>query len=230
MRDLLRKETKGSRVKLNTILMSLSVGLPLLTGSAAQAAISVFTDQSLFLAALTSTGVDTFENVSITGSTPSPLIRAAGTFGYTATTGSNTFFGAGSGSDHWLSTNAVTVNITFSSFTGGVSALGGFFFNTDNGGSFTAGDIFLNMTDSTSSLALTIVGATTTNFRGFVSDGTMTSFTVAPPPAVFPSGTWATVNNLVLGNVQSVPEPGTFALLGGGIALIGAMRRRVRAQ
>jgi hypothetical protein len=221
-------------VKLKTVLLSFSVCIPLMAGSAAHAAITVFTDQTLFLAALTASGTDSFETLSIGGATASPLTRSAGAFGYTATPASSTFFGAGSSGDHWLSTNLANTNIVFSNFTGTVTAIGGLFFDSNISGGYTLGDISLHVVDGGGSTDVTITEATTSSFRGFVSDGAISSLTVVPPLSTV-AAVWPTVNDLVLGTAQivpaqSVPEPGTFCLLGGAVSLIGALRRRRAAR
>ena len=75
-------------------------------GSAtADAAVVLYTSAAQFNAATTSPGVDTFSGLSVTASTPSPTLRAAGAYSYIATAETSTFFGAGTTADPWLSTN-----------------------------------------------------------------------------------------------------------------------------
>lgn len=197
--------------------------------SPSQAAITIYTSQAAFLAAVNNPGVDTFENLSITSSTPSPIVRTAGAYGYTGTVSTTSFFGAGSTADRWLSTNTATDTITFSSFTGGVRALGGLFFGSDIQGAFSAGSITLTATDASGTVTQTITGATTSSFLGFVSTGPLTSVTVS---AVQPATTflWPTVNNLTLAGAATptpgVPEPATWAMMIVGFGLVGAAMRR----
>lgn len=209
------------------------LGLALLmTAGGAQAAISVYTSQASYLAAISAPGVDTYENFSITGSTPSPVVRTAGSYGYTANaTPAGTFFGAGSNADRWLSTNTATDSVIFNAFTGGVRGLGGFFFGSDINGQFRAGSIIVTATDASGTVSQTITGATTSSFLGFVSTGPLLSASVS---AVQPTGAflWPTINNLTLGSaaVAPVPEPGTWAMLILGFGLLGSFMRSAKRQ
>lgn len=208
-------------------------------GGAAQAAITVYTSQSAFNAATTAAGTDTFESLSITGSTPSPITRSAGAYGYTATTsnldpnGGTGFYGAGSSADHWLSTNYALDTVTFSNFTGGVSALGGLFFGSNISGAFASGNVILTATDSLgATVTRTITSATTSSFLGFVSTGSMSNVTLS---AVQPTGgnLWPTANNLTLAQAAAtpaVPEPATWAMMILGMGAVGFAMRRSRTS
>ena len=108
-------------------------GLLVLVGCP-QAALTVYTSQAAFLAAVTAPGTDTFQDISITGSTPGPLNRSAGAYSYTVNSTLSLFYGAGTSTDHWLSTNTATDTITFNAIPANVRAIGGFFFGSDIGG------------------------------------------------------------------------------------------------
>ena len=169
----------------------------LLAAGASQAAITVYTDQAAFLAAVSAPGVDTYLGFSITGSTPSPINRAAGPYNYTGTVTTTSFFGAGTVADPWLSTNTATDTITFNAFPPEVFAAGGL---------FAAGDITVVASDGNGAVSTqTITGATQTSFRGFVSDFPLTSLTVrsVQPGAGF---LWPTVDNLTLAIVAPVVD------------------------
>ena len=216
-------------------LKYVSIALAALVASTApaQAAITVYTSLVAFTAATTAPGTDTYTGFSITGVTGSPITRSAGAYGYTAATPGD-FFGAGTGSNPWLSTNTATDTITFSAFTGGSNAVGGNFFGSDVAGAFAAGNITLVATDSSGSVTQTIVGATTSSFLGFVSTTAVTSLTIT---SVQPVGgfLWPTVDNLVFAKravVQAaVPESSTWLMMLAGFGLVGgAMRRRSTAR
>ena len=208
---------------------SLATVAALVATSTAQAAITVYTNQAAYLAAVSSPGVDTFAGLSITGSTPSPLTRTAGSYGYTASVSTTSFYGAGTTANPWLSTNTASDTITFGSFTGGVSAFGGNFFGSNISGLFQAGSVTLSATDASGTTTQTIVGATTSSFLGFVSDGALLS---ASLKSVQPTtgALWATADNLTLATTLAVPEPQTYAMLLAGLGVVGAVARRRRSS
>ena len=198
----------------------------------AQAAITIYTSLAAFNAATSAQGTDTFTGFSISSSTPSPINRTAGAYGYQGTVSTTSFFGAGTTANPWLSTNTATDTMTFGLFTGGVQAAGGNFFGSNISGLFTAGDITIVATDSLGATSTqTIVGATTSSFLGFVSTANMVNVTVTSvqPQTGF---LWPTLDNFVLakragGVGPIVPEPGTWLMMVAGFGLVGgAMRRR----
>ena len=187
---------------------------------AAQASIVTYTSQSSYLAAISAPGVETFNNLPL-APVNSPLTRAAGAYGYTATAASG-FYPAGTVGDVWLSTDTAHDPINFNAFTGGVFGFGGFFFDSDINGNFLAGDITISATDAGGTTSQTIFGATTSSFLGFVSDTGITSASVTSVQAANPA--WPTINNLTLG--AAVPEPGIWAMMLLGMGLVGASLRR----
>lgn len=204
------------------------------TAGASQAALTVYTTQASFLAAVTAPGTDTFTGFNILNSTPSPITRSAGAYGYTATTnnlstvGAFGFYGGGTSADPYLSTNNAADTMSFGTFTGGASAIGGNFFASNVGGLYTTGSVTVTAFDTSGSVFRTIAptGALTGSFLGFVSTTAVTSLTVA---SVQPSATtfvWPTVDNLTLAAVAPVPEPGTYALMLAGLGLVGFAARR----
>ena len=212
-----------SLIATSALLAVTAIGIP-----TANAAV-VYTSQAAFNAATTAAGVDNYTGFSITGSTPSPITRSAGAYGYTAAAETSTFFGAGTTANPWLSTNTATDSITFFNFASPISAIGANFFGSNISGLFQSGSIALSLTDSFGLTSHTIISATTSSFIGFVSSGTITSLTVE---AVQP-GTgflWPTVDNLTLaqGLTTAVPEPSTWAMMILGFAGVGFMTYRRR--
>jgi hypothetical protein len=211
------------------LLKPLALAALLATAGVAQATIVVYTTQASFNAATSAQGVDTFTGLSITGSTPSPITRTAGAYTYTGAVTTTSFFGAGTTANPWLSTNTATDTMTFNTFLGGVQAVGGNFFGSDITGAFLAGNITITATDASGTVTQTIVGATTTSFLGFVSNGAMSSLTVTSvqPASGF---LWPTLDNLTLAKaVVAVPEPETYAMMLAGLGLVGFFARRRRA-
>lgn len=183
---------------------------------------TTYTTLASFLAATTKAGTDSFENLSLTASTPSPLARNAGAFSYTVTVNTTSFVGSGSSADRWLSTNTATDIITFSGFGPGVRGIGGSFFGTGASGAFSANTTILLTARTASGMSTqTLLNTTLSTFLGFVASADLLSLTVE---AVQPTGNtfaWPTVNDLVLANGAAssvVPEPATWMLLVNGLA------------
>ena len=203
------------------------------TGSGvAVAGPTAYTSQASFLAAISNVGVDTFDDLDVT-TYPSPLNRSAGAYSYTASVGpdSSDFFGAANENslDIWLSSNVQTDTITFSNFTAGVRGVGGFFFGTDPEGFFTsAASITITATDASGISTQLLLNPSTSSFLGFVSTGALTSLTVAVTSGGSTQHVFPTINDLTLGTAvaAAVPEPETYALMLGGLGLLGWMARR----
>jgi hypothetical protein len=187
---------------------------------------TLYTSAASFAAATTAPGVDTYTGFSISGSTESPITRTAGAYTYSAAASTSSFYGAGTTADPWLSTNRAADSITFSSFSAGVNAVGGNFFDSDINGAFLLGDISLTATDSTGSTTFVLTNAQTSSFLGFVSAGSITSLVVSAVQRDGPL--WPTVDNLTLAKaaVVAVPEPETYALMLAGLGLLGVVARR----
>jgi len=199
-------------------LKPLCLAALLCASAAAHADITVYTSQSDFLAAVSSTGTDTYDDLMV-GPYGNSLLRTAGAYSYTVSS-PNGIWGAGGPADYWLSNNLRTDPITFSSFSAGVSGFGGFFFASDVSGAYVPnGDMLLTAADGTT-LTYTLTGATRNSFLGFVSDSGLTSVTLLSSP----DGTyWPTANNVVL---AAVPEPATYGMFLAGLGFLGAMARR----
>lgn len=212
-----------------SLLKALGLSTLLCVSAAAQASITVFTTEASFLAAVTSPGTDSFDDLDVAAavSFDSPVDRVAGMYTYTASVAdaggaSSEFFPTGTPADPWLSTFNPSDTITFHSFSNGVQAVGGLFFASDfDGAAMTGETILITATDASGSVLETIIGTSATSFRGFVSTGPLSSLTISTVQSgSFP---YPTVNNLVL--ASPVPEPGTLVLLLAGIAAIGLMAR-----
>ena len=212
-----------------SVVRALALPVLLSISSLSHATLLVYNSQASFMSATTQQGVDTYSGFNIVGATPSPIIRNAGAYSYTATASTSSFYGAGSTANPWLSTNQATDSIMFSNFSGGAQAIGGNFFGSDISGLFASGSVLVTAVDLTGTSVQTITGATVSSFLGFVSTDTLISLTVSsiqPATGVL----WPTVDNLTIARAvptqTDVPEPGTIALLLGGLGLMGALARR----
>ena len=211
----------------NVLIRPMAAVALLVAAGASHSAITVYTSLAAFNAAVGVTGTDTFAGMSVTRSTASPLVRNAGAYNYTATVSdSGVFFPAGTTANPALSPEIAEHRITFSGFGASVVAAGGNFYGSNIVGVFSAGDMSVTATDSGGGITRVIVGATTGSFLGFVSNGPLSSLSVAavqPTPEIL----WPTIDNFVL--ATAVPEPQTYALLLGGLGLVGFLARRRRA-
>ena len=214
-------QTTFSRLKI------ISAAALLLAASAAHADITVFTSQSAYLAAAGNTGVDTFDDLPI-DALDSPLSRNAGNYSYTVSSvgASPILYGAGTGSDNWLSTNSRDDSVLFSNFSSDVRGVGGFFFGSNvQGGYAAAQSVTLTARNALGELlTYELALPTQASFVGFLSTGAFSDLAVSTAGQI---GIWPTINNL---SVSAVPEPATYGMLLGGLGLLGFMARRRRAR
>lgn len=201
-------------------LKSLAAAALLCTVAAAQAQITVYNDQASFLAAVTQAGTDTFDDLPMSP-LPTPLARLAGVHGYFASSGpTSIFFPAGSDIDRWLSTAVASDSMTFSNFSSGVYALGGFFFGSDANGAFLPGTTVTLTAESGVVETVILTDTMTSSFLGFTSNAPLLS--VVLTAAQNGIAVWPTANDLTL----AVPEPGKYAMLLAGLGLVGFAARR----
>lgn len=199
-------------------LKPLCLAALLCASAAANADITVYTSQADFLAAVSAPGTDTYDDLMVIQYDPS-LVRNAGAYSYTVSSPGG-IWGAGGPTDYWLTNNTRTDSITFSNFSGGVNAFGGFFFGSSVAGEYVPnGDLLLTAADGTT-LSYTLKGATQNSFLGFVSDSGLSSVTLLASPDGY---YWPTANNLVL---AAVPEPATYGMFLAGLGFLGVIARR----
>jgi hypothetical protein len=204
-------------------LPSLALAALLCSAISAQAQITIYTDQAAFLAAVTNAATDTFDDLPMSP-LPTPLARMAGMYSYSASAGpASIFFPAGIGTDRWLSTAVSSDSITFSGFSPGVYALGGFFFGSDADGQFTPGSTLTLTALSGATETVTLNDPMTSSFLGFTSNAPLVSLVLSA--AQNGTAVWPTANDLTL----AVPEPGAYGMLLAGLGVVGFAARRRRA-
>jgi len=212
-----------------TMMVAATIVLP----TVARAQFVTYTSQSSFLAAITNPGVDTFTGFTVGESTSSPLARTAGVHSYgVSVTGGDPAFGAGTVGNPWLSVEYATHELTFSNFSSGVAAVGGYFFGSDAGGQFASGDMLVTYVDATGAQSQTLFAPSVDMFFGVVSlTGAITSFSVSAVQPADDEPLWPTVENLTLGEAPAsrVPEPATAVLVVTGLLAMGLSARRRQA-
>jgi hypothetical protein len=203
-------------------LKSLALAALLVLGSEpARADITVYTNQSAFIAAVSAPGIDSYDDLA-PGFHDGALDRSAGSYHYTVGS-ENGLYGVGSGTDTYMSTAFAEDSLVFSGFSNGVGAFGGKFFGTDFIGEFIPStSIVLTAMDGTT-VTYRLDDATTDSFVGFVSSSGLASVSVGTGGA-----NWPTANDVTLAMAAPVPEPGTWAMLLAGMTLLAAAARRRR--
>ncbi|WBS04167.1 PEP-CTERM sorting domain-containing protein [Pseudoduganella sp. SL102] len=225
---------KTYRSTYRSVTLAAATAALLITGPAAHAALTTYTSQSAYLAAVGETGVDTYDDLDIVAYA-TPFHREAGDYTYVATTGptSTNAYGASDNDIDWyLSTAQREDTLTFSGFGAPIAGAGGFFFGGDIAG-FTvdAPYIIVAATDSKgATLTYTVERPTPTSFLGFVSDALIVSLSVTSggQDGLDGFGIYGTVNDLHLSVAAPVPEPATYGMLALGLGVMGVMARRRR--
>ncbi|MDT9001668.1 PEP-CTERM sorting domain-containing protein [Paucibacter sp. APW11] len=138
-----------------------------------------------------------------------------GPFAFTAFAPSDLYLAGG-----FLGTSQINEALTVT-FGAGVKAFGADFFTTDLNDAFQSVLVTLSLSDgSTTSFTPTSLAD---SFRGFVSTVDISSFTISGPG----SSLYASLDNLTVGTAgNTVPEPGSLALVGLAAAGLFATRRR----
>lgn len=223
----------------------LSFALMAGVSAAAQATTTMYTDEAAYLAAISGAATDSFDDLGIQYYGTS-LTRTVGDYSYQLSAPQG-LYGAGENGDGWISTNSDADSITISNLTGGVSAIGGYFFGSNVNGAYA--DIYqvaLSFLNGNGEETFEqYVHPNETTFLGFVSTTGMQSLTISVPG--FPTDgltpeqiqayfQWPTANNIILGQSPqdapppAVPEPASWALMLAGFGLVGgALRGRRRS-
>ena len=187
----------------------------------AQAAIITYTDRNAFLAALSSSSTDNYNDLA-TGIIASPLSRTIAGYSYNATA-NNGLFAQPSGGSQVLSTFFADRPLTLAFTSGAPTAVGGYFYNTDF--NFNVINGVITVTASPGASTQTTTTASATNFFGWLDDGgtPFTSLVITPA-----AGRYSTVDDLILGQAAPASVPGPLPLLGAVAAF--RVSRRLRSR
>jgi hypothetical protein len=191
--------------------------------SALRAQFASYTSLSEFQAAVGFSETDSFDDLTQDAFEDSPLSRAFGSFGYSATADGGLYV-VGSGSDAWLSTNVAFSRLTFDALTGSVIGIGAYVFGTDIDGVPLSGvTLLLRATNSVGQVhEQLLVDASASGFFGVVAlDDVLTSYSLevagTGSDLEYLEDVFATANGFVLAGEALpgfiVPEPDARLLL-----------------
>jgi hypothetical protein len=212
------------------VLAAVLTALPLSLGAQ-----TTYTSLATFQSAVGTSATDNFDNFTL-GAVTGPVARTASPFAYTVQALAaplDNLYGLqnpGNATDRWLSAEEGSASITFSGFTGGVSAIGGRFFATGLDGNVSGTAIRVRAVDVLgNSIDLGLTPLTSDAFFGVRFDNALVSLTLSANNDAFGGAAYfATANNLTLGG-QVVPEPATVWLLAAGMgAMVLVVRQRTR--
>jgi hypothetical protein len=190
----------------------------------AQAAVITYTDRAAFLAALSSSSTDNYNDLNLYQFYASPLSRTITGYTYDAAATGGLFTGIVNGSLTFSTGNPVPLTLAFTA--GAPTAVGGYFFNTD--AIFNVLNRVITVTANPGASAQSVVTGSATNFFGWL-DNSGTPFTslVIVPGAGSPDA-FATVDDLVLGQAAPASVPGPLPLMGAATAF--GFSRRLRSR
>lgn len=191
----------------------------------ARALVVTYTDRDAFLAALSSSSTDNYNDLS-SGLVTSPLDRTITVYTYNATATDDLVLGTVNGSTV-LSTNVSDKALTLNFTAGAPTAVGGYFFNTDI--NFNVVNSVITVTAYPGASAQSVVTGSATNFFGWLDDsGTPFTSLVIVPGAGSPDA-FATVDDLVLGQAAPAAQvPGPLPVL--GLVVAFSFSRRLRSR
>jgi len=207
-------------------MRKLAIGLVLMLGVVgASAAVTVYTNEAQFLAAISSPYLMT-DFVGLPSGTIYPPYMIGPQNGYAGSAsgtgqGGGWLWGCSGPYGMALSTNSALDSITvdFSVSPNQVKATGGWFFPSDISCNYMSGyqsQVTLTFTDGSTPYVYTFTPSSWSDFRGFVSDVPLASLNMeAPDGAAY---AWPTIDHFYIG----VPEPMSLALL----AVAGLLLRR----
>jgi hypothetical protein len=196
-----------------------------------RAAVITYTDRNSFLAALSSSSTDNYNDLA-TGYVSSPLDRSIPGYDYNAVGlillssdyGSKILWNGVNGDFYGVNGDILTLNFT----AGYPTAVGGYFFNFNS--SNPTNDVVVTVTAYPGAIVQSTVTSSATNFFGWIDDsGTPFTSLVIKPGS---SAAYPTVDDLILGQAAPHPSP---AEVPGPLPVMGAaaafpISRRLRSR
>ncbi len=173
--------------------------------------------------------VETFGSIQTSGFVASPTNFSGNGYSFDAITTSNnttnsSLYGIVNGTNHWLAAYWANDQVVFTNFNLNASAIGGYFFLTDDSAAFTSGAIYLTAQLSDSTLITTNISpASATSFFGFTFATNVISFSIGSTNV---SEKYPTAAKVIAGT--TIPEPSSLALLllGAGAAALLVFKTR----
>lgn len=203
----------------------LAFGTALCVSAVAHAEITLYTDRAAFLAAVPDTVTDNLDDLT-PGWLEGEAMRTIGPASYRINAGpsdAGLYMNGTAGQVAVTPTMASDV-LTFDQFNPAMRGFGGLFYGSDAYGMYSPGRALeLTATAGGETLTFTLAPDSTQSFFGLVSSAgldTVSLRNLDEDGNVY----WATADSLVL----AVPEPATWAMLLGGIGLVGVGARRKR--
>ena len=187
-----------------------------------QAAVITYTDRAAFLAALSSSSTDNYNDLN--GFYTSPLSRTIPGYIYDAAATGGLYIGAAGGSQVLSSNNPVPLVLNFAN--GAPTAVGGYFFNTDISFNIINGAIAVTANPGAS--VQSVVTSSATSFFGWLDDSGTPFTSLVIVPATGGSTAYPAVDDLVLGQAVPASVPGPLPLMGAATAF--GFSRRLRSR
>ncbi len=203
--------------------------LIVLSSPPSRAAVITYTDRNAFLAALSSSATDNYNDLTA-GYVSSPLNRSISGYDYNAVGlillssdyGSKILWNGVNGDFYGANGDIMTLNFT----AGSPTAVGGYFFNFDSSNPI---NYVVTVTAYPGAIAQSTVTSSSTNFFGWIDDsGTPFTSLVIKPGS---SDAYPTVDDLILGQAAPPPSPaevpGPLPVMGAAAAF--TISRRLRS-
>ena len=224
-----------------TLIRLATASALLLAFGAAKADLTFYTSQASFMSQLSNSATDSYSDLSATvgHDMNTPLTRAVGGFGYglfaynMAAADADTIFVGGPSGNPAISTSYSASILIVDRMTGGANAFGAYFWGASSGDAIQNARINFEVLDA-AGVDKTFTFTTTGNQSGFIGVTSNTALKIVNAwidlDGLSGSAPFVTMDNATLGVTAPVPEPANYALMLGGLAALGAVVRRRKAN